>query len=145
MPPTGACWLRADFLKLLPAENDGWKLLHAIAAGHESFADPAFVALLREAKDEVTQVVLDAPNHPMIAGANVGFVYLQLQRSEAGNAMGHAETNFAAWAKRRKSYETGGVPGDLTTLGPKGRRGRNGMSTRSSSRARRRAIQRPWR
>lgn len=116
----------ATFLKLLPATYDGRVLQHAIEAGHESFADPTVVALLRQAKTEVTQVGLDAPDHPTIADASVGFVYLRLQRSDVENATRHAETDFAARAKRWKTYGAGSVPGDLPTLGPKAGEGGTG-------------------
>ena len=106
----------AAFLKLLPAEHAGRRLRHAIEAGHASFSDAAFVALLREARAEVSQVVLDAPDHPTIADASAGFVYLRLQRSEADIATGYAETDLDAWAKRLKTYAAGGVPDDLPTL-----------------------------
>lgn len=109
----------AAFLKLLPAKHDGRTIRHAIEAGHESFADPAFVTLLREADAEVTQVVLDAPDHPAIPDASAGFVYLRLQRSEAEVATGYEKTDLDAWAERLKTYASGSVPNDLPTIAGK--------------------------
>ena len=106
----------ASFLKLLPAERDGVKLRHVIEAGHESFADPAFVALLREADAEVTQVILDDPDHPSIAGVTADFVYLRLERSRDEIETGYPDEELDLWAGRLKTYASGGVPSDLPTL-----------------------------
>lgn len=106
----------AAFLKLLPAKMDGVKLRHVIEAGHESFADPAFVALLRDAEAEVAQVVIDDPDHPTIADVTADFVYLRLERSRDEVETGYPADELDAWAKRLKTYAAGGVPADLPTL-----------------------------
>ncbi|MDR4308328.1 DUF72 domain-containing protein [Chelatococcus sambhunathii] len=106
----------AAFLKLLPAVQDGVKLRHVIEATHESFADPAFVELLREAKAEVAQVVIDDPDHPTIADVTADFVYLRLERSREDVETGYPADELDAWAKRLKTYAAGGVPSDLPTL-----------------------------
>jgi uncharacterized protein YecE (DUF72 family) len=106
----------AAFLKLLPASHDGVTLRHVIEAGHESFADPAFVALLKEAKAEVAQVILDDPDHPTIADVTADFVYLRLERSREDVETGYPANELDAWAKRLKAYAAGGVPGDLPAL-----------------------------
>ncbi|MCE4224726.1 DUF72 domain-containing protein [Methylobacterium sp. C25] len=105
----------AAFLKLLPAKREGKTLRHVIEAGHESFADPAFVTLLREAEADVAQVVLDDPDHPTIADVTADFVYLRLQRSRDIET-GYSADDLDAWAKRLKTYADGGVPDDLPTL-----------------------------
>lgn len=107
----------AAFLKLLPAERNGVALRHAIEARHESFADPAFVALLREVGGHVTQVVLDDPDHPTIADVTGDFVYLRLERAREEVETGYPDGDLDAWAKRLKTYAEGGVPKDLPTLG----------------------------
>lgn len=106
----------AAFLKRLPVAFSGCRLRHAIEAGHESFADPAFLALLREAEASVTQVVLDAPDHPMIADASADFVYLRIQRSRADIASGFAEADLDLWARRLRAYAAGIDPGDMPIL-----------------------------
>lgn len=106
----------AAFLKLLPAEHDGVTLRHVIEAGHESFADPAFVELLREAKAEVAPVTLDDPDHPTIADVTADFVYLRLERSRDEIETGYSAEDLDAWAARLKTYAAGGVPDDLPTL-----------------------------
>lgn len=106
----------AAFLKLLPADKDGVTLRHVIEAGHESFFDPAFVALLRESEAEVTQVVIDDPDHPTIADVTADFVYLRLERSREDVETGYPPEELDAWAERLKTYAAGGVPSDLPSL-----------------------------
>lgn len=106
----------AAFLELLPAEWEGRPIRHAIEAAHPTFTDHAFVTLLREAKAEVTQVILDAPDHPAIPDATAGFAYLRLQRGEASHETGYSAAALDAWAERLKAYAAGGIPKDLPTL-----------------------------
>lgn len=106
----------AAFLKLLPAARDGVKLRHVIEATHESFADPAFIELLREAGAEVAQVVIDDPDHPTISDVTADFVYLRLERSRDDEPAGYPADELDAWAKRLRTYAAGGVPDDLPTL-----------------------------
>ncbi len=104
------------FLKLLPPERGGLRLRHAIEARHESFADPAFVDLLRAADAEVTQVVLDDPDHPMIADVTAEFVYLRLERAQEELEGGYPAEDLDAWAPRLETYARGGQPADLPAL-----------------------------
>jgi len=106
----------AAFLRLLPAAHDGVTLRHVIEAGHKSFADPAFVELLREADAEVAPVTLDDPDHPTIADVTADFVYLRLERSREDVETGYPAGELDAWAERLKTYAAGGVPSDLPTL-----------------------------
>ncbi|WP_020177748.1 DUF72 domain-containing protein [Methylopila sp. M107] len=106
----------ASFLKLLPAEVDGVKLRHVIEAGHESFADPAFIELLGNAGAQVAQVILDDPDHPTLADVTADFVYLRLERSRDAIETGYPEDELDVWAERLKTYAAGGVPKDMSTL-----------------------------
>ena len=105
----------AAFLTLLPAEHDGVRLRHVIEAAHESFADPSFLTMLREAEAEVAPVMLDKPDRPMIADPTADFVYLRLERSR-DIATGYPAADLDAWAKRLKTYAAGGVPDDVPSL-----------------------------
>jgi uncharacterized protein YecE (DUF72 family) len=105
----------AAFLELLPAERHGLRLRHVIEARHPSFADPAFVTLLRQAN--VAQAILDDPDDPMIADAAADFVYLRLKRAQEDVETGYSAGDLDAWAGRLKTYAEGGVPGDLPSLG----------------------------
>lgn len=106
----------AAFLKLLPAEVDGVSLRHVIEAGHESFADPAFIELLGNAEAEVAQVILDDPDHPMLADVTADFVYLRLERSREDEETGYPADELDVWAERLKTYAAGGVPADMPAL-----------------------------
>ncbi len=53
------------FLALLPAKQDGLALRHVVDVRHESFRDPAFVALCRKAG--VSIVHTDSPEYPRSA------------------------------------------------------------------------------
>jgi len=105
----------AGFLKLLPAKHKGLALRHVIEARHESFADPRFVDMLRDA--DVAQVILDDPDHPMIADPTADFVYLRLERAQEEIETGYAEDELDAWAKRLAVYAKGETPKDLPALG----------------------------
>lgn len=109
----------AGFLALLPREAKGLKLRHVVEARHESFGDPAFVELLREAEADVTQVVLDDPDHPMVADVTADFVYLRLERAQEAVETGYADDDLDGWAVRLKTYAAGGQPKDLPALGGK--------------------------
>ncbi|WP_020184353.1 DUF72 domain-containing protein [Methylopila sp. 73B] len=105
----------AGFLKLLPAKHKGVALRHVIEARHESFADPRFVEMLRDAN--VAQVILDDSDHPMIADPTADFVYLRLERAQEEVETGYAEDELDAWAKRLAAYARGETPKDLPALG----------------------------
>ena len=70
------------FLKLLPAQQDGIALRHAIQVRHESFAVPEFVALCRAAG--VAIVYADSAEYPAIADVTGDFVYARLENAARG-------------------------------------------------------------
>jgi len=84
------------FLKLLPASVEGMPLRHALEVRHESFDDPAFLALARDAGAAV--VLADHPEYPALHGHDVGFSYLRLMRSREEEATGYATADIAQWA-----------------------------------------------
>ena len=57
------------FLKLLPAAHEGVALRHAVQVRHDSFADPAFIAMCRAAG--VAIVYADSADYPAIADVRV--------------------------------------------------------------------------
>jgi len=105
----------AGFLKLLPTKHKGVALRHVIEARHESFADARFVEMLRDAN--VAQVILDDPDHPMIADPTADFVYLRLERAQEEVETGYGDDELDAWAKRLAAYARGETPKDLPALG----------------------------
>lgn len=89
------------FLQLLPASVDGVALRHALEVRHDSFDDPAFLAMARDAGAAV--VFADHDAYPPIRGHDVGFTYQRLMRSQAGEPTGYAPAAINTWAERAKS------------------------------------------
>ena len=88
------------FLKLLPSSVDGVKLRHALEVRHESFDDPAFLAMARDAGAAV--VLADHDSYPAIAGHDVGFTYMRLMQAQADEPTGYPPAAIADWAERAK-------------------------------------------
>lgn len=96
------------FLGLLPRELGGRPLRHALEVRHGSFADPAFVELLR--KHQVAAVYTDAEDWPSIPDATADFVYARLQRSRDEEAVGYPPGELDAWAEAARAWAGGGTP-----------------------------------
>jgi uncharacterized protein YecE (DUF72 family) len=96
------------FLKLLPASVAGLPLRHAIEVRHDSFDDPVFLDLCRDASAAV--VYADHDEFPRITGHDVGFTYSRLMRTREGEPTGYAPGEIAAWAdKAREEAQRGDV------------------------------------
>ncbi|OYW47703.1 MAG: hypothetical protein B7Z36_02070 [Novosphingobium sp. 12-63-9] len=91
----------ARFLDLIPDQQDGLPLRHAIEVRDESFADPAFLYLCRARNMAV--VFADSDQFPRIEEQTADFTYARLQRSQASEATGYSATAIDDWAKRAKS------------------------------------------
>ncbi len=89
------------FLKLLPGSVDGVPLRHALEVRHESFDDPAFLQLARDAGAAV--VLADHDEYPAIKGHDVGFSYLRLMRTREEEATGYSPEDIEGWKKSAKS------------------------------------------
>ncbi|CAM8623503.1 DUF72 domain-containing protein [Sphingobium sp.] len=89
------------FLHLLPPSVDGVPLRHALEVRHESFDDPAFLAMVRDAGAAV--VLADHDDYPAIAGQDVGFAYMRLMRTQADEATGYPPAAIADWAGRARA------------------------------------------
>ncbi len=88
----------ARFLDLLPDQLNGLPLRHAIEARHESFADPAFAALLGERS---IAVVLGADgSYPEFDAATAPFAYLRLMGTRKGETTGYPAKELERWAAR---------------------------------------------
>lgn len=92
----------AAFLALLPTRQDGVPLRHAIEARHESFADPAFIALAHKAG--VAVVVTDADKYPCFGEAGGPFVYARLQRCRAEEPTGYPAGELGDWATKARAW-----------------------------------------
>jgi uncharacterized protein YecE (DUF72 family) len=97
-----------DFLALLPSAVGGVKLSHAVEPRHESFRDPAFVALARAAG--VAIVFADSDEFPCIPDLSGDLVYARLQRSRDDVATGYPPAELDRWAKVAKSWARGRSP-----------------------------------
>ncbi len=86
------------FLKLLPKSVDGVPLRHALEVRHESFDDPAFLQLARDAGAAV--VLADHDEYPAIKGHDVGFSYLRLMRTREEELTGYPPEDIEGWKKR---------------------------------------------
>ena len=106
-----------SFLQLLPEKQDGLKLRHVVEVRHDSFRDPAFIALLREFNTAV--VCAEHATYPGFADLTSDFVYLRLQKGKDTLLTGYPPKELDAWAKRLQTFAEGGVPKDLDQLDPK--------------------------
>jgi uncharacterized protein YecE (DUF72 family) len=104
------------FLSLLPASVDGLRLRHAVEVRHDSFRDPAFVALAR--RYSVAIVYADHGTYPAIADVTADFVYARLMGCIEEQAAGYAPEALDGWAKRVETWADGGEPADLPRVDP---------------------------
>jgi uncharacterized protein YecE (DUF72 family) len=86
-------------------------LRHAIEVRHESFRDPAFIALLR--KYNVALVVADtAGKWPDFEDVTADFVYIRLHGEHELYASGYEEAALGRWAERIRAWAAGLQPDD---------------------------------
>jgi uncharacterized protein YecE (DUF72 family) len=99
------------FLELLPAKFDGRTLRHAIEVRNDSFKAPGFIALLR--KFGIAVVYAEHDTYTEIADIPAAFVYARLQKGDEKLKAGYPPKALDAWAKRAKTWASGGAPNDL--------------------------------
>jgi uncharacterized protein YecE (DUF72 family) len=100
------------FLDLLPAKQDGRAIRHVLEVRHESFAQAAFVDLLRARN--VAVVAVESDKHAAIHDVTADFVYLRLERTVDKEPAGYAPKSLDAWAGRLKTWAEGGEPDGVT-------------------------------
>ena len=94
------------------------KMRHAVEVRHDSFLDPAFIALLRKYK--VAVVVADtAGKWPHIEDVTADFMYLRLHGEKALYASGYTDEALDHWADRIRSWSAGGQPEDAQRVSAK--------------------------
>ena len=97
----------AAFFALLPASHEGLPLRHAIEARHESFDDPAFFELARQAG--VTVILADSPKYAVIdATADAPFIYARLQNAQSEIEQGYPDAELDQWATRIRDWSQSG-------------------------------------
>lgn len=101
-------------------------LRHALEVRHQSFADPAFIRLLR--RHRVAAVIADtAGRWPFFEDITADFVYLRLHGDAQLYASGYSKAALDRWAARIRRWQRGGEPQDARKLAPwqpPGKRGR---------------------
>jgi uncharacterized protein YecE (DUF72 family) len=95
----------AAFFALLPKEQDGVPLRHAVEARHESFRDPRFVDLARNAG--VAICYDDSAGYPAIADATADFAYARLMRSREEEPDGYSPAELDHWANVARQWAYG--------------------------------------
>ncbi|MDC7789410.1 DUF72 domain-containing protein [Rhodoplanes sp. TEM] len=104
------------FMGLLPKSVDGRTIRHAVEARHESFLDPAFVALAK--KHGVAIVVAGDSKYPQIADVTADFVYARIMGTQESEPLGYAAAALDAWAARAKAWAAGETETGLATAAP---------------------------
>lgn len=92
----GRAWLKSD------ADRP---LRHALEIRHDSFRDPAFIALLR--RHRIALVVADTVEWPLLMDATADFVYVRLHGSQQLYASGYGPKALATWAARVRAWSSG--------------------------------------
>ena len=78
---------------------------HCVEFRHDSFVDPAFIALLR--KHRIGLVVADTVSWPLLVDVTADFVYCRLHGSEELYVSGYESDALHVWAERIGAWATG--------------------------------------
>jgi uncharacterized protein YecE (DUF72 family) len=81
---------------------------------HDSFKDPAFVALCRKYKAAI--VLADHASFPLIPDVTSDIVYARLQTGSDDIETAYPPAQIKEWARRLETYAGGGVPQDLPAV-----------------------------
>lgn len=112
------------FIRLLPAEQDGIRLRHAIEVRHDSFQHPDFVKMCRDAN--VAVVFADSAKYPAIADLTADFVYARLEDAKAEVETGYTAAELDHWAKVARDWAAGRAPEGLHYVDPAAHPAANG-------------------
>ena len=96
----------AAFFALLPPSQDGVLLRHAIEPRHESFDDPAFFDLAREAGCAV--VFADSAKYPCFSEQTGAFSYARLQGAREEEPTGYSPAELDGWADKARGWAQDG-------------------------------------
>ena len=111
----GRAWLRTKGVK---------RLRHAVEIRHDSFRDPAFIAMLKRHK--VALVCADTVEWPRLMDVTADFVYCRLHGSEELYASGYDDAALDDWARRVAAWASGGEPEDAERVGKAARKRKSG-------------------
>ena len=101
----------AAFLDLLPPEQDGVRLRHAVEPRHDSFRSEEFVDMTRAAG--VAIVFADSDEFPCIADLSGDFSYARLQRAREEEPAGYSPAQIDRWAGIAQAWTKGESPAGL--------------------------------
>ncbi len=104
------------FLALLPAKQDGVALSHVVDVRHESFVDPAFVALARAAG--VGIVHTDSPDYPAIGDAGGAVSYARLMNAREEEPTGYSAAEIDRWCAVARDWAAGRTPDAFPLAAP---------------------------
>jgi uncharacterized protein YecE (DUF72 family) len=90
------------FLDLLPRKREGRSIRHVLEVRHESFADPAFSALMR--RHEVAIALVDAEKQACFGEETADFAYARLKRAAEDVVKGYQPKALADWAARSRQW-----------------------------------------
>ena len=96
----------AAFFALLPREQDGLPLRHALEPRHESFRDERFFDLAR--RHDVAVVFVDDDEFPCIDADTSSFRYARLQRMREEVATGYEDAALDGFAERARRWSAAG-------------------------------------
>src|SRR3546814_2110981 len=96
---------------LFRSKQDGVPLRHALEVRHESFRDPGFVTLAREARAAL--VFADSETYPEIADVTADFVYARLQQAREDEPTGYDPGELDRWTELAKAWAAGEAPAGL--------------------------------
>jgi uncharacterized protein YecE (DUF72 family) len=99
------------FLALLPRKAAGVPLRHVVEPRHESFRDPAFVAMARAAG--VGIAFADSDQFPCFADLSGNLAYARLQRSRPEVETGYPPAELDRWAEVANGWAKGESPEGL--------------------------------
>jgi uncharacterized protein YecE (DUF72 family) len=108
----------AGFLAMLPQSVGGIPLRHAIEPRHDSFRDPALVAMARKAG--VAIVFADDEKFPQFADQTAGFTYARLQDQREAEPTGYPPAAIDRWAETAKAWAAGQAPDGYRYIAPPG-------------------------
>lgn len=104
----------ATFVDGLPVEANGVRLRHALEVRDAAAVDAALVELAR--KKNAALVFTDSTEWPSFADVTADFVYARLMRARSAEKTGYTTAELKTWAKRARTWASGGEPDDLPKL-----------------------------
>jgi uncharacterized protein YecE (DUF72 family) len=101
--------------QMVDPQDERHRLRHAVEVRHETFVDPAFIALCR--RRQVAWVVADIPEPwPIFEDVTADFVYLRLHGAEELYKSRYTPQQIERWAACIEAWRTGGQPSDARLI-----------------------------